>query len=43
MRCPNCGKEMIPQVDSITGKVSKYVLHCDCMPEGMNLLLAESG
>lgn len=33
--CRNCGKLMVNQVDSATGKLSPYIFHCECMPPEM--------
>ena len=40
MKCLVCGKEMKMVKDSRTGKLSKYIWHCDCMPKHLNLMIA---
>jgi len=36
-KCHRCGKAMKNQIDSITGKLSKYEWRCECMPKGIIL------
>jgi len=41
MKCFKCGKKMEMQVDTFTGKKSKYKWRCEkCMPKNMYLLIA---
>ncbi len=39
LHCPMCFKPMKMQIDSTTGKKSKYIWRCECMPKGLQLMI----
>ncbi len=39
MKCKVCGRDMKPQVDSFTGKLSGFIWSCECTP-GISLMIA---
>ncbi|MCR4307819.1 MAG: hypothetical protein NUV80_04600 [Candidatus Berkelbacteria bacterium] len=36
-KCLNCGKEMVPVKDKMTGTITGYLWRCECMPVGVEV------